>query len=170
MLKYNIKTLKDRITKYKVEYILFIMVGLSLEVFIRYAGMGYDIKKEKTYSNVRRELYKMASRCFYKSDKSFLQKLSHIVKGEQYVVQMSHEENMKFRKECLITTWNILHFISHLVVVFFFPYFYLEIFAVSFLYEIYEYFAYKCHDISDIFYNVIGLLMGYKLRKLYDKL
>jgi hypothetical protein len=170
MTNYNLKTLKERLKKYKVEYILFILVGLSMEAFIRYAGMGYDKKKEETYSDFRKEIYKKTSSCFIQTENSFLQKLSHFVKGEKYMVQLSHEENIKFCKECLTTCWNMMHFTSHLVVVFIFPYFYREIFAVSFLYEIYEYFIYKCHDISDILYNVAGLLAGYNLRKLYDKL
>ena len=169
MSKYNLKTLKDRINKYKVEYILFILVGLSMNYFISYTGLSYDKSKEHTYSPLRRNLTKMTTGCFIKSDNIFLQKLSHFVKGEKYIVQMSDEENLKFRKECITTIWNMLHFMSHLTVVFVFPYFYREIFAVSFLFEIYEYYVFKCHDISDIIYNIAGLLLGYYLRKLYDR-
>jgi len=169
MSKYNLKTLKDRINKYKVEYILFILVGLSMNYFISYTGLSYDKSKEHTYSPLRRNLTKMTTGCFIKSDTVFLQKLSHFVKGEKYIVQMSDEENLKFRKECITTIWNMLHFMSHLTVVFVFPYFYREIFAVSFLFEIYEYYVFKCHDISDIIYNIAGLLLGYYLRKLYDR-
>ena len=169
MSKYNLKTLKYRINKYKVEYILFILVGLSMNYFISYTGLSYDKSKEHTYSPLRRNLTKMTTGCFIKSDNIFLQKLSHFVKGEKYIVQMSDEENLKFRKECITTIWNMLHFMSHLTVVFVFPYFYREIFAVSFLFEIYEYYVFKCHDISDIIYNIAGLLLGYYLRKLYDR-
>jgi hypothetical protein len=170
MTIYDFKSLKKRLNKYKIEYILFILVGLSMEAFIRYTGFSYDVKKEESYSNLRRKLYKKVNGCFFKSDNQFLQKFSHFVKGEKYFVQMSLEENTKFRKECITTNWNITHFLSHLVVVFLFPHFYREIFVVTFLYEIYEYYGYKCHDISDIAYNVSGLLLGYKLRKLYDKI
>ena len=169
MSKYNLKTLKDRINKYKVEYILFILVGLSMNYFISYTGLSYDKSKEHTYSPLRRNLTKMTTGCFIKSDTVFLQKLSHFVKGEKYIVQMSDEDNLKFRKECITTIWNMLHFMSHLTVVFVFPYFYREIFAVSFLFEIYEYYVFKCHDIYDIIYNIAGLLLGYYLRKLYDR-
>jgi hypothetical protein len=169
MTKYNLSSLAERIKKYKVEYILFILVGLSMNAFISYTGLSYDKSKEDSYSPLRRKLNKMTSGCFLRSDNPILQKLSHFVKGEKYIVQMSDEENLKFREECIITIWNMLHFISHLGVVFFFPYFYREIFAVSFLFEIYEYYVFKCHDISDIIYNVAGLYLGYKLRQLYDR-
>ena len=169
MSKYNLKNFVLRVKKYKVEYILFILVGLLMYAFISYTGLSYDESQEHTYSPLRRNLNKMTNECFLRSDNRILQKLSHFVKGEKYIVQMSHEENTKFRKECITTTWNMLHFLSHLAVVFFFPYFYREIFTVSFLFEIYEYYVFKCHDLSDIMYNLAGLLLGYKLRKLYDR-
>lgn len=169
MTNYNLKAVKERFKKYKVEYIFLVLIGLGMELFIRYAGFSYDKKQEKSYTPFRRYLFEKVNGCFINSDNSFLQKLSHFVKGEKYFIQLSHSENMKFRKECITTVWNMLHFSSHLIVCFIFPFFYREIFAVSFLYEIYEYYVYKCHDISDIFYNVSGLLLGYNLRKIYDK-
>jgi hypothetical protein len=170
MTEYNLNNLVARIKKYKIEYILLMLIGLFMDLFVRYTGLSYYKSEEHTYSNFRRKLYEMTSGCFIRSDNIYLQKISHFVKGEKYVVQMSDEENTKFRKECITTKWNMIHFASHLIIVFIFPYFYREIFTVSFLYEIYEYYVFKCHDISDIAYNVAGLYLGYNLRKWYDKM
>ena len=169
MTNYNLKALKERINKYKVEYFFFIIVGVSMNFIVQYTALKYDIAKEKSYSNFRRKVYKLFSSCFITSDNFFLQQLSNFVKGENYVPTMTPEKNKKFRTECIVTTWNLLHFLSHLLVVFVFPYFYREIFITSFIFEIYEYFGFKCHDLSDIIYNIVGLLAGYKLRKIYDK-
>ena len=169
MSKYNLKNLVARVKKYKVEYILFIIAGLIVNTFINYSGLTYEVSKEHTYSPFRRYLYKKVNSCFMRSDNPIFQELSHFVKGEKYIVQLSHEENIKFRKECIITTWNMLHFSAHLVMVFLFPLFYREIFTVSFLFEIYEYYVFQCHDLSDILYNIAGLYLGYQLRQLYDR-
>ena len=89
MSKYNLNTLTKRIKKYKVEYILFILVGLSMESFIRYSALSYKKEEEKNYTPLRRYLYNKVNGCFLKSDNSFLQKISHFVKGENYMIQLS---------------------------------------------------------------------------------
>ena len=169
MINYILKVMKDRIKKYKVEYIQGIFICIILEIFIRYSAFNYDKKNEKNYSNFRRGLFKLINGCSLKTKNPFFQKISNLVKGEKYVIQNSIEENKVFRNECVVTTWNFFHFLSHFFLTFFYPFFYPEIFAISFLYEIYEYFSFKCHDLSDVMYNVIGIFGGYPLRKMYDK-
>jgi hypothetical protein len=169
MINYTLKVLKERINKYKYQYIFGILIALSLEVFIRYSAFDYDIKKESSYSDFRKYIYKIMNDCSIKTKNKNLQNFSYFVKGQKYVIQNSNDENEVFRSECITTTWNVFHFFSHFILVFIFPYFYREIFAISFLYEIYEYFAFKCHDLSDVIYNIMGLFLGYQLRKIYDK-
>ena len=170
MAIFNIKDkLIQRFKKYKVQYIQLALLSIIIDLFCRYSSFYYKKKEEKNYSNLRREVNRIINGCFIRVKDRFLQKISNFVKGENYVPLNSPSEKLKFRTECIISIWNMFHFFSHAFFTFLFPYFYREIFLGSFLYEIYEYFAFKCHDISDVIYNVMGIFLGYKLRKMYDK-
>jgi hypothetical protein len=169
MINSILKAIKERIKKYKVEYILFIIIGILSHSFLKYFFFDYNASNDKNYSNMKKNVNKLCNDCFFNTKNYLLQKISFFTKGEKYIVQKSDLENVKYRKECIITNWNMIHFASHLCITFLFPYFYREIFACSFLYEIYEYIFFKCHDIADIFYNVIGIFTGYQLRQIYDK-
>jgi len=163
-----INKIKERIEKYKKEYILFLICCVLLDRFVRYASLSYNIKEEKNYSNFRKNIFKIISGSFITTTNPFLHQISHFVKGENYLVQFSKEKITKYRKECIVTCWNFFHFIAHFVAVFMFPYFFREIFLLSFLYEIYEYIVFKCHDLSDIVYNIMGIYLGYNSRKFID--
>lgn len=162
------KWIIERFKKYKYEYIKLVCIGILIDLYVRYSAFDYDVSKENSYSDFRKYVFKITNGCFKKTNSKYLQELSDFVKGENYVVQYTKEENKAFKRKCITTTWNLIHFLSHLVITFFFPYFYIEIFIGSFVYEIYEYVWYKCHDLTDVLYNITGIFCGYNLRKMYN--
>jgi hypothetical protein len=159
----------ERVKKYKFEYIKLICIGILVDLYVRYSAFSYDVSKESSYSDFRKNVFKITNGCFKKTNNEIFKNISDFVKGENYVVQYSKEKNKQFKRSCITTTWNFIHFLLHLVITFFFPFFYIEIFMGSFIYEIYEYFWYKCHDLTDVLYNITGIFCGYKLKKIYEK-
>jgi uncharacterized membrane protein (DUF485 family) len=70
---------------------------------------------------------------------------------------------------CVTTFWSFSHFILYAYIGFFCPSLFLEAFIINILFEVYEKYTIQVNDIYDIFYNSIGLILGYILNKLYFK-
>lgn len=65
---------------------------------------------------------------------------------------------------CIMTGWNVSHFLFYLVLGFISPQKWRELILVGILFEVFEACFLKCHDWSDIFYNTAGVLLGTFLR------
>jgi uncharacterized membrane protein (DUF485 family) len=70
---------------------------------------------------------------------------------------------------CVTTFWSFSHFILYTYIGFFCPSLLFEAFIINILFEAYEKYTIQVNDIYDIFYNTIGLILGYILNKLYFK-
>lgn len=149
-------------------YIQLAIIAISIEIFLNVIGFQYD----RTANNplwLKRMHEIMHHYCSIRTENEFLQWISQFVKGTNYITVFSPDENREYAKNCVVTPWNMFHFSSHFILAFFYPSCWISIFLVSFTYEIYEYIRFRCHDISDIFYNVMGILLGLWSRKQWDR-
>lgn len=72
-------------------------------------------------------------------------------------------------KYCIMTFWSFSHFVLYSYIGFFCPSLFLEAFVFNIFFEAYEKFTIEKNDIFDIFYNTIGLILGFLLNKMYFK-
>jgi len=70
--------------------------------------------------------------------------------------------NEKKKIKCLVTPWNVSHLVCYFVLAFLFPSYVFVFFSASVIWEVMEIVTGVC-DFTDIFYNAIGLLIGYYL-------
>ena len=80
-------------------------------------------------------------------------------RGDSYFISIPESEQ-DYIKTCIITFWGMTHFLLYFILTFLVPSFYIEFFFVGIVFEIYEYYYYKCHDINDIFLNTLGIIIG----------
>ena len=153
---------KNHIIKYKYDYVQLLIIGLIIAYFVQVVIFNY--KHEDEHWEITRKVHSFIQDCTFKSNNKYLQAISEFTKGSKYIMQFDDETNKKYRKECIVTNWNSFHFLSHFILVLIYPHCYFAIFAASFFYEIYEYIAYDCHDIADIFYNIFGIILALTIR------
>lgn len=65
---------------------------------------------------------------------------------------------------CPVTVWPILHFITYMVLGFLLPKFFWQLFVISCIWEMMEWFG-RCHCLLDIAWNFLGLVIGWQLRR-----
>jgi hypothetical protein len=80
-------------------------------------------------------------------------------RGNQYFISIPISEQEEI-KSCVITFWGFTHFLMYFVLALIVPAFYIELFFIGVMFEIYEYYKYDCHDLNDIYLNVFGILLG----------
>jgi hypothetical protein len=86
---------------------------------------------------------------------NFLKALTY-GRGKNYYIN----SNASFDENCIVTFWGLTHFLFHIIVGFFFPYLFWQVFVIGVGFEIYEYFAYDCADPLDIVLNTAGFIVG----------
>ena len=67
-------------------------------------------------------------------------------------------------KNCILSSWALTHFFMYLILGFICPQFFSVFIASSVLFEIYEHYKWDCHDVLDVVWNTLGLIIGVKLR------
>lgn len=80
------------------------------------------------------------------------------LRGKNYY--LNDETSTEKNKNCLTTMWNGIHVLFYFILGLLFPE---HIKILSFLgiaFEVFEFFVFDCHDISDIIYNELGLLLS----------
>lgn len=65
-------------------------------------------------------------------------------------------------QKCAFTSWELIHFLLHIYIGYFFDIYYSIIIGVSF--EIYELINFDCASFPDLFWNLMGGLLGQFLR------
>jgi hypothetical protein len=69
-----------------------------------------------------------------------------------------------FNKECLVTGWELSHFMFHIFLGYFYNIYVSTGISVS--YEVYERYTYNCASYNDLFINMAGFLVGNYLKKI----
>lgn len=162
----DIQHIKNYFITNKKHIIQLIIIGIIIHAIIIEIFINNEYNDKKS---IKKKINTYISGCVYKVKNPKLQEISLKLKGEKYLFGELNGENIKYRKECLISRWNITHLIGHIIITFFYPKLWPLIFIGTFMYEIIEYKYFKCHDYSDILYNSVGIYIGYKLNQLYYK-
>ena len=66
----------------------------------------------------------------------------------------------KIRRCCIITGWNLSHFIVHFISGLLFPTLVIEAILLGVTFEALEYQFLNCHDTMDLIMNISGVLLG----------
>ena len=70
-----------------------------------------------------------------------------------------------YTRQCILTMWGLVHFIMYFLLGFLAPDLFWLSFTISIGFEVYEYYAWDCHDVLDIAINTSGLVAGYAMSK-----
>lgn len=89
-----------------------------------------------------------------------LENYSLHTKSDTYFPAASEEENRAFVKGCFMSRFQFIHLVGHFLMALVFPHFIGTIWITTALFELYEYVGYRCHDVTDLLYNTIGLALG----------
>lgn len=82
----------------------------------------------------------------------------NVYRGKQYFSMVTDREQDV--KGCLVTTWNLIHLVSHFILGMLYPCCWFGILFVTTIFEMFECWFVDCHDLSDLFYNVFGMTLG----------
>lgn len=77
-------------------------------------------------------------------------------RGDNYYINSS-----KTSEKCMMTFWGFTHVLLYTILGFLFPDMFIQLFLLGIIFEIYEKYKFDCHDTLDIYFNTIGLLIGY---------
>jgi hypothetical protein len=153
----------SRIQNNKGQFMCLVGVGVVLSL-IAIRTFSHDYKKDNT--SLFGKFAEASTQCAYRTKNPFLQAYSQLTKTKNYLTQESKEVNDDYVKTCFTTSWHCIHFVVYLTLGYAFPLFWREIIVGATAFEIYEYFSCNCHDVTDIFWNCLGVFVGYHLRKI----
>ena len=82
-------------------------------------------------------------------------------RGYDYYMSKYNKKKLNSQNElngCVITGWNLSHFLVHFISAIIFPQYWREQFILGFIFEGLEYPV--CHDTTDIWMNISGMIFG----------
>jgi len=156
----------ENIKNNKRSFLYLIIIGVLLS-FIAILTFSYDYKING--HTLFGKFAKFSTKCTFKTDNPLLQKYSKMTKTENYLTQEPKEVNDEYVNTCFMTVWHSIHFLVYLTLGFMFPLFWKEVLIGATLFEFYEYLSCNCHDVTDIFWNTLGVFIGYNLNRMLLK-
>lgn len=90
--------------------------------------------------------------------------LRHL-RGKNYYLTMDGQA----QKYCFVTSWAVTHVALYALLGFYFPDKFFETFAIGVGFEALEWITFDCHDWVDVFWNTLGFVIGFLLRKVVTK-
>jgi hypothetical protein len=143
--------------KYTFKNIMLILIILSIAyIFCFIFTPLIDNTKGNSITETITKLHRM---CYLECNSKNCQDIITNFRGENYLLTDVDLDKNNI-KNCIITFWGVTHILLYLLLSFLFPSFYIEFFIIGIVFEIYEYYFCKCHDIMDIFLNAFGIIIG----------
>ena len=87
------------------------------------------------------------------------------IRGKDYFINSMDKKKEEQIKRCVLTFWNLTHYLTYIIVGYIFPSMFIESMSIGIAFEYFEYLRYDCHDLLDCFYNALGFLTGQFLRR-----
>ena len=110
-----------------------------------------------THENIPVCIKKIQEACLYGcNDESC--KSNVLPKGTSYII--NDEEASRKSESCIISSWNVSHFILYTLLSYLNPTMWRELIGMGVAFEVYEHYAYNCEDVMDIFANTAGVILG----------
>lgn len=81
-------------------------------------------------------------------------------RGDNYYIGVMDSAKKIKLQSCIATFWSFAHFTLYFFLGMFAPSLFWVTFFLGAAFEVYEYKAYLCHDLLDVFYNSAGFLVG----------
>lgn len=106
--------------------------------------------------------------CFVKIDRSEKNTAGKIanalskLRGDNYYLgdnEKDFRDQIKSEKYCVFTSWHLSHILFHFVMGYLTKKIYPSV-LIGVGFEILEYRKFNCHDILDVFYNILGAYLG----------
>jgi len=91
------------------------------------------------------------------------------LRGDQYYIGAMDAKKREELNGCAMTFWSASHFYLYLLLGFFAPALFWETFIAGVGFEIYEKYAFDCHDVLDVMYNSAGFLLGRAANRLVTR-
>ena len=143
--------------KYSVKNISIIL--LIVIPCLLYIYPGTQIIQNNTNNIILKYINELNKTCFLNCKTNICKKYMMIGRGKEYFIQEKQKEQFKI-SSCIVTFWGITHSILYFILTFLLPNFYIEFFFMGIVFELLEYCIFDCHDIKDIIFNSIGILLG----------
>jgi len=144
-------TTDDHITKYKI-------LGVFIFCLLTYIFLFHIA--EKHFPTLDKLTYET---CIIPCKYDKCTKFINATKGSNYY--LSKYETQWNRTNCLVTPYEISHFIFHIFIGYFLNIYYSLTIGIGF--EVWEYYVYNCENYMDIVFNTLGALMGTAIRTYY---
>ena len=139
------------------KHVILIIVFLVMLFFI-FGQTG----KSKPVVSIREFLYS----CQYKCANKYVCEVVDAMRGENYGFDPNKEDlgentNKLKYKQCLITGWEVSHFLFHV----FLGYYYDACISLSVnvVFELFEHYFYDCGSYNDLLINFLGFCVGKKM-------
>ena len=136
----------------KPEYLW--MLGIGWLGFLNVEWMVYLTRT--SYAPMVQKLY---NHCYLTCQHPICQTLLKL-RGDDYFLTFGDSTTKTRVKTCLVSLWNVLHFVLFFILGRVVPNVFWEVVVVSIIYEYAEYKLYNCHDAMDILWNISGYLAG----------
>ena len=102
-----------------------------------------------------KKIVKMQEKCILSK-----KNLNYSGRGNNYYIGNMDSAKQTKLKTCIATFWSAAHFTLYFFLGMFAPKLFWLTFFLGAAFEVYEYKAFLCHDVLDVFYNTIGFLVG----------
>ena len=159
----NYNNIYNHIIQCRYEYVYLLGICIISLIFLNVVSFNYDAKEK--HLPVIDLLHDKLNTCSIYVKSTLFKKYGPMLRGDNYVVDMPSEENKQFIETCMITTYNIVHYVYYLIVTMICPRLWIELLVICVGFEVYEYYRWNCHDYTDILYNVLGIISGLLIRK-----
>lgn len=144
-------------TKKKFKFIPFIIIFTALSLIYIFYLTPFMQKNRNIL--IFKYLDDLNKSCFLDCNNKICREFVRIGRGHKYFLWGKKEEQFEI-SSCILTFWGLSHIIFYFIVTYLLPQYYIEIFLISVLFEIVEFKLFTCHDIKDIFLNIIGIIFA----------
>lgn len=144
-------------TKYTCTNIIIILSILSIAyIYSLVYAPSIENSNDDSFTT---SISKMNKGCLLNCASEYCKKYITDSRGKQYFISMPPSEQ-EYIKGCIITFWGMTHFLMYFILATLVPAFYVELFFIGIVFEIYEYYKFDCHDVNDVYLNTMGILLG----------
>jgi uncharacterized Tic20 family protein len=151
------------------KYLIFIYIISFVLVLLTNEILKYNNSYSNTISNLINKCFLLnetkLTKWLTKSRGKYYYTITENKTREKYLTKEEKGLVDKKLKYCLITLWAVVHIGLYIIIGFLCPNLFIQSFFIGAMFELYEKYAFKCHDSLDVIFNSIGFGIGYMINK-----